>query len=142
MCGKTNTAAPIDGATLTLSRCFLPAALVVASLLSFVCHATAAPPPNTALTYQQWFENLEQPGEHHLPCCSIADCRFAITRASTVGYEVAIEDSWIVVPPERILQRVSNPTGRAVVCYRHILDIESDHGDVIRIFCFVRPPDV
>jgi hypothetical protein len=116
--------------------------IVIASLFSFACHATAAPPPNTALTYQQWFESMEQPGDHHLPCCSLADCHFATARATMAGYEVAIDNSWIVVPADRILQRVSNPTGRAVVCYRHILDIENDHGDMIRIFCFVRPPDV
>jgi hypothetical protein len=142
MCGKMNTAAPIEGATSTLNRCFLSAVIVIASLFSFACHATAAPPPNTALTYQQWFESMEQPGDHHLPCCSLADCHFATARATMVGFEVAIDNSWVVVPPDRILQRVSNPTGRAVVCYRHILDIENDHGDMIRIFCFVRPPDV
>ena len=142
MCGKINTAPMIDSAALSSTRHHLSAVLVASLLCLFGGRATAAPPPNAALVYQQWFEGLEQPGEHHLPCCSIADCHFAVARATMVGYEVAIENSWIVVPSDRILQNVSNPTGRAVVCYRHILDIENDHRDMIRIFCFVRPPDV
>jgi hypothetical protein len=105
--------------------------------------AAAAPPPDTALTYQQWFESLEQPGKRHLPCCSVADCHFAIARVTAIGYEVAIENSWVVVPADRIVEHTSNPTGRPVVCYRHIFDIENNsHPDIIRIFCFVRPSDV
>jgi hypothetical protein len=150
MCQEAITTITIEGAAATersrvvaLSVWLISAALAAMFLLSFVCRATAAPPPNAALTYQHWFESLEQPGERHLLCCSIADCHFATARATNVGYEVAIENSWVVVPSDRILQRVSNPTGHAVVCYRHIFDIEhDDHADIIRIFCFVRPPDV
>jgi hypothetical protein len=125
-----------------LSRWLLLHGLVATLLLSLVSGAAAAPPPNTALTYQQWFESLKQPDEHHLPCCSVADCHFATARATGIGYEVAIETAWVAVPSDRILERVGNPTGRAIVCYRHILDIDNDHNDIIRIFCFVRPPEV
>jgi hypothetical protein len=144
----TTIAGTIDAAVVertppfALSRWLRSAGFVAALLLSVVCSAAAAPPPDTALTYQQWFESLKQPDEHHLPCCSVADCHFATARASGIGYEVAIETAWVAVPSDRILERVSNPTGRAVVCYRHILDIDNDHNDIIRIFCFVRPPEV
>jgi hypothetical protein len=106
--------------------------------------ALAAPPANTELTNQQWFENLLQPGGRHLPCCSVADCHVTTSRVTNAGYEVVIEKSWVAVPADRVVQQVSNPTGRAVVCYRHILN-PGTSGDIdqagIMIFCFVRPPD-
>ena len=79
-----------------------------------------------------------------MPCCSIADCHVTTSRVTPVGYEVAIDDSWVVVPPDRVLEQVSNPTGRAVVCYRHVIT-PANGGDInergIMIFCFVRPPE-
>jgi len=115
-----------------------------AMIFGFAHLALAAPPADTELANQQWFESLLQPGERHLPCCSIADCHITTSRVTNAGYEVAIEDSWIAVPVDRIVQHVSNPTGRAVVCYRHVLN-PGNSGDIdqagIMIFCFVRPPD-
>jgi hypothetical protein len=40
----------------------------------------------------------------------------------------------IEVPPDKILQRTDNPTGRAVACLRHF-----NGHPVVR--CFVRPPE-
>lgn len=115
--------------------------LLATFLCAFLCGARAAPPADTPIENQGWFESLLQPGERHLPCCSIADCHVTTSRVTNAGYEVAIENSWVAVPTDRIVQHVSNPTGRAVVCYRHIHDIENDHADIIAIFCFVRPPE-
>jgi len=118
--------------------------LVAALVLGLANLALAAPPPNTELTNQQWFESLLQPGGRHLPCCSIADCHVTTSRVTIAGYEVVIEDSWVAVPADRVVQQISNPTGSAVVCYRHILN-PGNSGDIdqpgIMIFCFVRPPD-
>jgi len=117
---------------------------VTAIILALPHLALAAPPSDTELTNQRWFESLLQPGGRHLPCCSIADCHITTSRVTNAGYEVAIDDSWIAVPAERIVQHVSNPTGRAVVCYRHVLN-PANSGDIdqagIMIFCFVRPPE-
>ena len=116
----------------------------IATVLGFARLALAAPPPDTELTNQQWFESLLQPGGRHLPCCPIADCHVTTSRVTNAGYEVAIDDSWVAVPADKVVQQVSNPTGRAVVCYRHILN-PGNSGDIdqpgIMIFCFVRPPD-
>jgi len=115
---------------------------LVAAILLFASlrSATAAPPPDADLQNHAWFESLEQPGERHLLCCSIADCHLTASRISPDGYEVAIDDAWIIVPVDRVLQNVSNPTGRAVVCYRRIVDPELKQWE-LRIFCFVRPPE-
>lgn len=115
--------------------------VAVVLLAASLCPATAAPPADSELQNHTWFESLQQPGEGHLLCCSIADCHLAASRISQAGYEVAIENSWIAVPADRVLQNVSNPTGRAVVCYRHIVDPELKQWE-LRIFCFVRPPEV
>jgi hypothetical protein len=123
---------------------WLSLAISVASglvlLFAFLSQGSAAPPANAELQNRAWFESLEQPGERHLLCCSIADCRVTSSRASPQGYEVAIENAWIAVPADRVLQNVSNPTGRAVVCYRRVLDPEVKNWE-LRIFCFVRPTE-
>lgn len=109
-------------------------------LFAFLSQGAAAPPADAELQNRAWFESLEQPGEHHVLCCSIADCRIASSRESPQGYEVAIENAWIAVPADRVLQNVSNPTGRAVVCYRRVLDPAVKNWE-LRIFCFVRPAE-
>lgn len=123
------------------TTCVLGGLVAVVLFLGSLCQASAAPPADADLQNHAWFESLQQPGERHLLCCSIADCHLAASRISQDGYEVAIENSWIMVPADRVLQNVSNPTGRAVVCYRHIVDPELKQWE-LRIFCFVRPPEV
>lgn len=126
--------------TIRLFVGFFAAAIV----LGVAHRALAAPPSNTDLSNQQWFESLLQPGGRHLPCCSIADCHVTTSRVTNAGYEVVIDDSWVAIPADRVVEQVSNPTGRAVVCYRHILN-PGNSGDIdqsgIMIFCFVRPPE-
>lgn len=41
---------------------------------------------------------------------------------------MVIEDRWVVVPQEKVLVRVDNPTGNGVVCYM----------PPANIMCFVR----
>ena len=89
--------------------------------------AAAAAPPEGPLKYKDWFEGLRQPGTQ-AQCCSIADCRVKPYRMTADGYEVQLDDRWVRVPPEKILQRIDNPTGGAVVCYT-----PPEH-----IMCFVR----
>ena len=110
-------------------------------LFASLSQGTAAPPADAELQNHAWFESLEQPGERHLLCCSIADCHLAASRTSQAGYEVAIENAWIAVPADRVLQNVRNPTGRAVVCYRRIANPQVKQEE-LRIYCFVRPPEV
>lgn len=110
-------------------------AIAVGLALSQV--AVAAPPehPNAALV--PWFESLKQ-RDTGASCCSIADCRMVEFRQDRDGYEVLIDGRWklsapfwLRVPPNRIIDRSDNPTGRAVVCFT------PEAG----ILCFVRPPE-
>jgi hypothetical protein len=110
------------------------AAMIWTAMLSVptltVSEARAAPPPDTDPSLAPWFHSLEQPGSG-LSCCSIADCRPADYRIVSGHYEVYIEGAWMAVPPDRVLTRTDNPTGRAVVCWTKI------NG----IMCFVRGPE-
>ena len=63
-----------------------------------------------------WFRSLMQPGTS-ISCCSISDCRATEYRVEGDHYEALVGETWFPVPPERILQRTDNPTGRAVVCW-------------------------
>ena len=102
-----------------------PLFLPIVVMLSIT--ARADPPPNADPALAPWFRSLLQPGTS-ISCCSIADCRATEYRIESDHYEALIGEKWIVVPPERILQRTDNPTGRAVVCWT------TQHG----IMCFVR----
>jgi hypothetical protein len=99
--------------------------------------AAAAPPDRRDPALAPWFESLRQPGTG-APCCSIADCRTVEFRHDRDGYEVFIDGRWkmsvpfwLRVPPERTIDRIDNPTGRAVVCFT------PEAG----IICFVPPPE-
>jgi hypothetical protein len=92
--------------------------------------ALAAPPENADPTLAPWFQSLRQPGTG-VSCCSISDCRQTDFRSVDSHYEVMIEGTWRPVPPDKVLQRMDNPTGRAVVCWTPTLGI----------MCFVRGPE-
>jgi hypothetical protein len=90
----------------------------------------ASPPQDADQTLAPWFESLRQPGTG-VSCCSIADCRMTDYRTAGDGYEAFIEDRWVPVPREKVLDHIDNPTGRAVVCYLPGMGI----------LCFVRPAE-
>ena len=103
-------------------------ALILAAAFSmFAGSGFARPPKNADMSLAPWFQSLRQPGTG-MSCCSIADCRATDYRTSGDHYEVLINDKWTLVPKDKILQRIDNPVGRAVVCWTPSLGI----------MCFVR----
>jgi hypothetical protein len=104
--------------------------LVLAIVLLLAAGAQARPPDDADPALRPWFEDLRQPGTGW-PCCSMADCRRAEYRVQDGHYEVLILGMWVVVPPDRVLDRADNPTGHAVVCWL----------PTAGVLCFVRPPD-
>ena len=105
--------------------------LVLLATPFLVVAAHAAPPPDADPTLAPWFRDLREPDTGR-SCCSISDCRPAEARTRGDHYEVLIEGQWLPVPPEKVLNRSDNPTGRAVVCWTRILGI----------LCFIRGPEV
>lgn len=105
------------------------ASALVASVLC-VFPARAAPPPDADPSLAPWFQSLRQPGTGIL-CCSLSDCRATSSRTTPGGYEALIDNRWLPVPPNRVLEHTPNPTGRAIVCYL------PGQG----ILCFVRPAE-
>ena len=108
-----------------------------ASLLVWFCApVTAAPPDNADPRFSPWYKSLRQPGTG-AECCGLADCRIVEFRRNGDGYEVFVDQRWRMsapywtrVPPEKILERPDNPTGRAVVCFT------PEAG----VMCFILPP--
>ena len=92
--------------------------------------AFAAPPVNSDPSLAPWFNGLSAPDG--TGCCAIADCRRTMSRPTADGYEALIDDTWVTVPWDRVLPKIDNPTGQAVVCTAPKTKI---------ILCFVRPPD-
>ena len=104
---------------------------MTAILLSLgVADTSAAPPLNADGTYRAWFQSLRQP-KTGLSCCSISDCRMTDYRGAQAGYEVLLSGRWVLVPADKILRGIDNPTGRAVVCA---------HPDG-EILCFITPEE-
>ena len=89
-----------------------------------------APPENADPALAPWFNSLRAPFTNAL-CCSIADFRPTDSRISGDHYEAFVGGQWRPVPPDRVLQRTDNPTGRAVVCWTPSTGI----------MCFVRGPE-
>ena len=92
------------------------AALLAAALLAGLVTraALAAPPPNADPQLAPWFQGLSRPDQPGLSCCSEADCRIYTddkVRLRDGNYEVFTEGDWRPVPPKRVNQRISNPTG-------------------------------
>ena len=110
---------------------FLGYAVIPGAALLAGSAVLARPPDNADPSLAPWYESLRQPGTE-VSCCSLADCRPTEYRTSGTGYEAYIEGSWVAVPPDKVLRRVDNPTGRAVVCYL------PGKG----ILCFVTPDEV
>jgi hypothetical protein len=99
-------------------------------LLMIATPGQAAPPPDADPAMAPWFNSLRQPGSG-ISCCSIADCRPVDYRTVDNHYEAFIEGEWRAVPPDKVLTRADNPTGRAVVCWTKLSGI----------MCFVRGPE-
>ena len=91
----------------------------------------AAPPENADPALAPWFQGLRQPGSR-MSCCSIADCRQTDSRVAGDHYEAFVQGQWRAIPPDKVLPRADNPTGRAVVCW----------SPAFGIMCFVRGPEV
>lgn len=92
--------------------------------------ARAAPPPDADPALAPWFRSLQQP-RTGISCCSVVDCRRVDSRLAGDHYEVLIDGVWKPVPPETVLDRSDNPTGRAVVCYTPARGV----------MCFIKAPD-
>jgi len=92
--------------------------------------ACAAPPENGDLSLAPWFNSLSAPDG--TACCAIADCRRTVSRITADGYEALIDNTWVTVPWDRVLPKIDNPTGQAVVCTAPRTKI---------ILCFVRSPE-
>ena len=103
---------------------------LAAAVAAFTPASHARPPDNSVLIYSLWFESLYQPATG-LPCCSISDCRQTESRIVGSHYEALVEGKWLTVPPETVVERSDNPTGRAVVCWLPWSGI----------LCFVEPPE-
>jgi hypothetical protein len=120
----------VAGARLKSLRAFMLAAGLGAILVP-IGAAISAPPDGADPSLAPWFQGLRQPGTG-ISCCSIADCRTTDYRTRMDGYEVLIDDRWVSVPWEKVLQHMTNPTGRAVVCWT------PQRG----VLCFVRPDEI
>jgi|GEM_PF-1459312 len=122
------------------------AAALLATLIGLTLPAAADPPAGADSALGPWFRSLKIPGSE-TSCCDLSDCR-------TVAYRVVVERDendfviaghievlitpesfpveaplWERVPPERVLTRHDNPTGKAVACWTPWQ----------KIICFVRP---
>lgn len=80
----------------------------------------------------RWFNSLKD--ANGASCCDISDghvLRSNEFRTAGDYWEVRLNDSWVRVPPEKVLHNVDNPMGSAVVF----------HNNYGTIFCFVRPAE-
>ena len=111
------------------------------------CMARAAPPPGVSSdpATHEWFQSLQRPDmPPGYPCCGEErDCRMVEYRIARDHYEAYVKrgdgpeafpngtNQWLAIPPEKVLKRTDNPTGKAVLCWNNI------GGPGGYVFCFV-----
>ena len=124
---------------LKLGQHRVPRPFGVFAILLSLCAGAVAHPPDAE--FADWFSSLKEPGTEGatggaVSCCSPAsDCQITDYESDGEGrYWITTEGERIQVPPDKILQRADNPTGRGVACLRHY-----DGHPVVR--CFVRAPE-
>jgi hypothetical protein len=112
------------------------ASFAILAAIMFFCTDSAAHSPEAE--FADWFRSLKEPGTEGMidsssSCCSPErDCQITDYETDADGrYWIIAEGERIQVPPDKILQRTDNPTGRGVVCLRHY------NGHPI-VRCFVR----
>lgn len=89
----------------------------------------AAPPTDADPAWSPWFQSLQRP-DGGGSCCSASDCRPTEFRVMAGHFEAHYRDGWLVIPDSKVVARVDNPTGRAVLC-------ADGDGTAIMIYCFV-----
>lgn len=114
----------------------LHAALVLIAVCFVGSPVLAEPPPGTEVSpsLRAWFHDLRVPDTGSL-CCDVADCRNVRAEIRGDGHWWAYVDSatfpddaenqwhghapnrWVQVPDSRIIKRLDNPTGEAVLCW-------------------------
>jgi hypothetical protein len=114
----------------------VPRRFAIVATLLLLCSGAAAHPPGAE--FADWFRSLKEPGTEgmtggSLSCCSPpSDCQMTDYETDAEGrFWIMAEGERIQVPPDKILQRADNPTGRGVACLRHY-----DGHPIVR--CFVR----
>src|SRR6266403_446871 len=108
----------------------MPGRFVIIAALLFLGTGVAAHPPEAE--FADWFRSLKEPGTEGMAgsgvsCCSPAsDCQMTDYETDAEGrYWIIAEGEPIQVPPDKILQRADNPTGRGVACLAITTDIRS-----------------
>jgi hypothetical protein len=104
---------------MTVHQC--AAILLTAMSVNSGAQSVKAPLDATS-EFKEWFENLRDP-DSTLSCCGESDCRAADERTNAGRYEVRVGDSWIMVPDEKVILGIGNPTGRAVLCWNKVFGI-------------------
>src|SRR5271169_5742167 len=75
--------------------------LLAIGYMTSLTGAFAAPPENSDPSLAPWFNSLSAPDG--TACCALADCRRTMSRLTSDGYEVLIDDTWVTVPGDRVL---------------------------------------
>ena len=109
------------------------------AVLLFSCFSAAAHPSGDE--FAEWYRSLKEPGTEGMmdrptACCSPErDCQTTDYETDGAGrYWITTDGERIQVPPNKILQRTDNPTGRAAACLHYY------NGHPL-VRCFVRPPE-
>ena len=116
--------------------------LAIIAMLLVWCTSVGAHQPGDG--FADWYRSLRVPGLDPVKllnpveasCCSPdRDCKTVDYRTDAAGsYWIVADGERVQIPPDKILQRTDNPTGRAVACWNY-------YNGHPKVRCFVRPPE-
>jgi hypothetical protein len=116
--------------------------LAITATLLVWCTSVGAHQPGDE--FADWYHSLRIPGLDPVKllnpteswCCSPdRDCKTVDYQTDAAGsYWIVADGERVQIPPDKILQRTDNPTGRAVACWNY-------YNGHPHVRCFVRPPE-
>ena len=116
--------------------------LAITATLLVWCTSLGAHQPGDE--FADWYHSLRVPGLDPVKllnpieswCCSPdRDCKTVDYQTDAAGsYWIVADGERVQIPPDKILQRTDNPTGRAVACWNY-------YNGHPHVRCFVRPPE-
>lgn len=129
------------GFTIFFTRAAAYASVSIIFAASFALAQQSHHPSQDQAIHERFYSTWMMPDNRSVSCCDNQDCSPAESRIENgewVARKVGRNDSWTVVPPEKVERDRESPDGRSHLCSRRITwPWTSKLGLGEAVFCFI-----